>query len=86
MERTEPYFALLNPTHTEKRQNIEYGGFHRAIISRNPQLVDEDGYEVESDDEDERSRRAIAAAAEFDPYAIIRLERKCSCVDLPDFV
>jgi RXT2-like, N-terminal len=57
-------------------QKIEHAGFHREIISRNPPLVDEDGYEVDSDDDDERAQAAIAAAAEFDPYADVRIERK----------
>lgn len=58
-----------------KRQRIEYGGYHREIISRNPPLVDEDGYEVDSEDDDERAEAAIAAAAEMDPYSSIHIER-----------
>lgn len=56
------------------RKRIEHAGFHRDIISRNPLLVDEDGYEVESEDDDERAQAAIAAAAEFDPYADVKIE------------
>jgi hypothetical protein len=36
--------------------------------------VDVDGYEVESEDDDERAQAAIAAAAEFDPYADVKIE------------
>ncbi|KAK7744255.1 hypothetical protein SLS53_003776 [Cytospora paraplurivora] len=46
----------------------------RAIISRNPPLIDEDGYSIDSDDDEERVRDAVAAAAEADPYSSIRLE------------
>jgi hypothetical protein len=38
-------------------------------------LVDEDGYEVDSEDDDERADAAIAAAAEFDPYSNVKIER-----------
>jgi len=56
-------------------QTIEHAGFQRDIISRNPLLVDEDGYEVDSDDDDERAEAAIASAAEFDPYSDVKIER-----------
>ena len=55
-------------------KKIEHAGFYRDIISRNPQLVDEDGYEVDSEDDDERAQAAIAAAAEFDPYTDVKIE------------
>ena len=57
-------------------KRIEHAGFQRDIISRNPPLVDEDGYEVDSEDDDERAQAAIAAAAEFDPYADVKIESK----------
>jgi hypothetical protein len=38
-------------------------------------LVDDDGYEVDSEDDDERADAAIAAAAEFDPYSEVKIER-----------
>ena len=44
-------------------------------MHRNPPLLDDDGYEVDSEDDGERAEEAIAAAAELDPYATIRLER-----------
>lgn len=56
-------------------QEVEHAGYRRSIISRNPPLVDEDGYDIDSDDDEERVQDAIAAAAENDPYAMIRLER-----------
>lgn len=56
-------------------QTIEHAGFQRDIISRNPPLVDEDGYEVDSDDDDERAEAAIVSVAEFDPYSDVKIER-----------
>jgi hypothetical protein len=38
-------------------------------------LVDDEGYEIDSDDDPDRIEDAVAAAAEFDPYANLRLER-----------
>lgn len=55
-------------------QKVEHAGFYRDIISQNPQVVDEDGYEVDSEDDDERAQAAAAAAAEFDPYADVKIE------------
>lgn len=37
--------------------------------------MDEDGYDVDSEDDDERAEAAIAAAAEMDPYSSIHIER-----------
>jgi RXT2-like, N-terminal len=62
-------------TIADSEQTIEYGGVRREIISRNPPLVDEDGYEVESDDDEQRVQDAMAGAAILNPYADIRLER-----------
>lgn len=58
-----------------RTQEVEHAGYRRAIISRNPPLVDEDGYDIDSDDDEERVQDAIAVAAENDPYSTIRLER-----------
>ncbi|RQM06136.1 hypothetical protein DH86_00003367 [Scytalidium sp. 3C] len=55
-------------------RRIEHAGFYREIISRKPPLIDEDGYEVDSEDDDERAESAMIAAAEFDPYADVRIE------------
>jgi hypothetical protein len=66
-------------TRSDISKRIEHAGFYRDIISRNPPLVDEDGYEVDSEDDDERAQAAMAAAAEFDPYADVKIESKtCS--------
>lgn len=56
-------------------QSVEYAGLRRSIIHRKSPLVDDDGYEFDSDDDDARVEEAILSAAELDPYANIRLER-----------
>jgi hypothetical protein len=53
----------------------EHAGYQREIISRNPPLDDEDGYGIDSDDDDDRVQEALTSAAEDDPYAGVRLER-----------
>ncbi|TQS35851.1 hypothetical protein Golomagni_03717 [Golovinomyces magnicellulatus] len=57
------------------RRTIEHGGYHRDILSPKPPLVDEDGYEIDSEDDDDRTQAALAAAAQFNPYAHIKLEQ-----------
>lgn len=59
-------------------QTVDYAGVRRAILYRNPPLVDEDGYEVDSEDDEERIEEAMASAAELNPYANVRLERRLS--------
>nr|XP_036587114.1 rxt2-like protein [Colletotrichum truncatum]KAF6797845.1 rxt2-like protein [Colletotrichum truncatum] len=54
---------------------IDYAGQQRTIISRNPPIVDEEGYEIDSDDDEERIQEAVASATELDPYANIRIEQ-----------
>ncbi|KAJ4263920.1 hypothetical protein NW762_005958 [Fusarium torreyae] len=57
------------------REYVEYAGVRRPILHRNPPLVDEEGYEIDSDDEeDERVQEAEASAAEMNPYANIQIE------------
>ncbi|EWZ87908.1 hypothetical protein FOWG_09574 [Fusarium oxysporum f. sp. lycopersici MN25] len=57
------------------KEYVEYGGVRRPILYRNPPLVDEEGYEIDSDDEDEeRVQEAEALAAEMNPYANIQIE------------
>lgn len=56
-------------------QEVEHAGYKRAVISRNPPLIDEDGYSIDSDDDDQHVQDAVAAAAEADPYSSIHLER-----------
>jgi hypothetical protein len=55
---------------------VDYAGVRRSIISRNPPLVDEDGYGVDSEDDEERVENAMISAAELNPYANIRIERR----------
>ncbi|KAH7312413.1 RXT2-like protein [Stachybotrys elegans] len=68
------------------KEIVEYAGVRRAIIQRNPPLLDDEGYEVDSDDE-ARVDEAIAASAPLNPYANIRLEQILSpltaSTDLP---
>ncbi|KAJ8061362.1 hypothetical protein OCU04_010420 [Sclerotinia nivalis] len=71
------------------RETIDHAGYMRDIISRKPPLIDEDGEEIDSDEEDEEKiETARAAAAEFDPYANIKLEELLAPLtaasDLPD--
>ncbi|KAI1116430.1 RXT2-like protein [Nemania sp. NC0429] len=56
------------------REIINYAGYRRAIISRNPPLIDDEGYEIDSDDDEEHVLDAMNSAAEFNPHANIRLE------------
>ncbi|KAI0816164.1 RXT2-like protein [Xylaria sp. FL0064] len=56
------------------REIVNHAGYQRAIISRNPPLIDDEGYEVDSDDDEEHILDAMHNAAEFNPYANIRLE------------
>lgn len=56
-------------------QEVEHAGYKRAVISRNPPLIDEDGYSIDSDDDEQHVQDAVAAAAESDPYSSIHLER-----------
>ncbi|KAI0396566.1 hypothetical protein F5Y17DRAFT_418698 [Xylariaceae sp. FL0594] len=56
------------------REIVNHAGYQRAIISRNPPLLDDEGYEIDSDDDEEQIADAMSTAAEFNPYANIRLE------------
>lgn len=58
------------------KELVEHAGYQRAIIHRNPPLIDDEGYGVDSDDDEERIQEAMAEAAEMDPYSSINLERK----------
>ncbi|KAK7756393.1 hypothetical protein SLS62_001619 [Diatrype stigma] len=70
-----------------KRKIVNHAGHQRAIISRNPPLIDDEGYELDSDDDEEQLQQALVAAAEFNPYANVRLENilspLISVTDLP---
>ncbi|KAI1318551.1 hypothetical protein F5Y16DRAFT_391817 [Xylariaceae sp. FL0255] len=57
------------------REVISHAGHQRAIISRNPLLLDDDGYEIDSDDDhDDHVLDIIGRAAELNPYANLHLE------------
>ncbi|KAI5464655.1 RXT2-like protein [Mariannaea sp. PMI_226] len=56
------------------REFVEYSGVRRPIIYRNPPLIDDEGYEIDSDDDDERVAEAEAFAAEVNPYSNVQLE------------
>ncbi|KAK5995043.1 hypothetical protein PT974_03436 [Cladobotryum mycophilum] len=56
------------------KEAVEYAGVRRSIIHRNPPLLDGDGYEIDSDDDEHRVEEAMLSAAELNPYANIRLE------------
>lgn len=53
------------------KQNVEYAGYRRGILRRNPVRQDEDGDVIDREDEDEE---ADVRAAEDNPYAGIHLE------------
>lgn len=58
-------------------ETIEHAGYRREIISHNPALIDDEGYEVDSDEDDDAAvQEAEAAAADQNPYAGIQLERE----------
>lgn len=60
---------------------IDYAGQQRTIISRNPAIVDDEGYEIDSDDDEERIQEAVSSATDLDPYANIRIERQSPSPD-----
>ncbi|KAL2043383.1 hypothetical protein N7G274_003689 [Stereocaulon virgatum] len=67
------------------KRSIEYAGYKRHILRRNPKRYDGDGDEIPSDESDEE---ADARAAENNPYVGIRLEELLlpltSAANLPD--
>ncbi|KAI8965049.1 RXT2-like protein [Daldinia sp. FL1419] len=69
------------------KEIVNHAGYQRAIISRNPVLVDDEGYELDSDDDQEYIQDVTDAAAQFNPYANVRLENilapLTSVTDLP---
>ncbi|KAJ4403732.1 hypothetical protein N0V85_005030 [Neurospora sp. IMI 360204] len=70
------------------KEVAEHAGYQRAIINQNPPLIDEDGYDIDSDDNEERVQEAISATMEENPYASILLEQLLapltSVTDLPN--
>ncbi|KAI1074167.1 RXT2-like protein [Whalleya microplaca] len=69
------------------REVVNHAGYRRAIISRNPILLDDEGFELDSDDDEEHIQDVADSAAEFNPYANVRLENilapLTSVTDLP---
>jgi hypothetical protein len=61
-------------------QIAEHAGYQRAIINHNPPLIDEDGYDIDSDDDEEQVQDAVASAIEDNPYSSVRLERGSSAI------
>ena len=62
---------------------IDFVGVRKPILRRNPPLVDDEGYEIDSDDDMDRIEEAELAAAELNPYAHVRLERTSSPLGCP---
>ncbi|OAQ73853.1 rxt2-like protein [Pochonia chlamydosporia 170] len=56
------------------KEAVDYAGVRRNILYRNPPLVDDEGYEILSDDDDDRVEDAELAAAELNPYSNILLD------------
>ncbi|KAK5662037.1 hypothetical protein OQA88_10149 [Cercophora sp. LCS_1] len=57
------------------KEIAEHAGYHRAIINQNPLLIDEEGYELDSDDDEERIQETIEASMAENPYSSIHLEQ-----------
>ncbi|SPO04891.1 uncharacterized protein DNG_07576 [Cephalotrichum gorgonifer] len=57
------------------KEEIEYAGVRRRIVARNPPLVDDEGFEVDSDDDEERIQEALSNIADLNPYADLHLEQ-----------
>jgi hypothetical protein len=68
---------------TDRTQVAEHAGYQRTIIHRNPPLIDEEGYDIDSDDDEEQVQEAVASAMEENPYSSIRLEG--AAMTLPNF-
>ncbi|KAA8632132.1 hypothetical protein SMACR_07905 [Sordaria macrospora] len=70
------------------KEVVEHAGYQRAVINQNLPLIDEDGYDIDSDDNEERVQEAISATMDENPYASIRLEQLLapltSVTDLPN--
>ncbi|KAI1499479.1 RXT2-like protein [Biscogniauxia marginata] len=56
------------------KEIVNHAGYQRAIISRNPAIIDDEGFELDSDDDEEHYQDVAEAVAEFNPYANVRLE------------
>jgi hypothetical protein len=58
------------------KEVVEHAGYQRVIINRNPPLIDDEGYEIDSDDNEDRVQEAMAGATDANPYSTIHLERR----------
>ncbi|VBB80049.1 Putative protein of unknown function [Podospora comata] len=69
------------------KEIAEHAGYQRAIINHNPPLIDEDGYDITSDDDEQEVQEAIASAMDDNPYSDVHLEQifapLTSVTDLP---
>ncbi|KAK4232496.1 RXT2-like protein [Podospora fimiseda] len=79
---------LVSSTGPQSYKEIaEHSGYQRTIIHKNPPLIDQDGYDIESEDDEEQVQEAIAAASTVNPYSDVRLEQifapLTSVTDLP---
>lgn len=68
----EGQLGLPNGPQVYKKTIIYNEHYQRDIISERPRLVDEDGYDMDSEDDDDGE--ALAAANEFYPYNDVRIE------------
>ncbi|KAB5542864.1 RXT2-like protein [Coniochaeta sp. 2T2.1] len=70
------------------KEVVDHAGYQRVIINRNPPLIDDEGYEIDSDDDQDRVQEAMADAADANPYSSIHLEQifapLTSVTDLPN--
>ncbi|KAG6011367.1 hypothetical protein E4U43_008357 [Claviceps pusilla] len=70
------------------KQTVDYAGVRRSILYRNPPLIDDEGYEISSDDDADRIADAELTAADLNPYSNIHLEHilgpLTSASDLPN--
>ncbi|KFX91526.1 hypothetical protein V490_05857 [Pseudogymnoascus sp. VKM F-3557] len=78
--------AMPNGPQAYKKTITYNEHYERTIISERPMLYDEDGYEMDS--EDDEDGEALAAANEFYPYNDVRMEELLapltSVTDLPN--
>ncbi|KAK0742337.1 RXT2-like protein [Apiosordaria backusii] len=69
------------------KEIAEHAGYQRAIINHKPPLIDQDGYDITSDDDEEQVQEALATAMDDNPYSDVHLEQifapLTSVTDLP---
>ncbi|KAK7407934.1 hypothetical protein QQX98_009896 [Neonectria punicea] len=75
--RQVPFAVMMSgsrPVLLTETKYVEYAGVRRPILHRNPPLIDDEGYEIDSDDDADRLHEAETHASEINPYANIQLE------------